>query len=189
VKKRSLVLAAVLLGGLMFVSGVVADQYLMRAPNGQNDKFKVEGFGVVKAYNAQGVLFATWSGYNVLTPNGENSIASCLSGVGAGTSFDGSCNGITTAIHADDTSYAQYTGTATNSLYPSGCNPYGNPGTCTGWQSVATISFSSITTSVTIMRAGADGSSGGDFDLLTINPEITVNPGDTLVVTITFAVT
>lgn len=188
-RRRFLVVAAIAIGGLLFLSGFVANQYLAKTQGGQLDKFKVEGFGVVKAYSPQGALLATWSGYNALTTNGENSIAQCLSGAGAGTSFDGTCNGITAQIEADDTNYKAYYGTATNTLYPSGCNPNGNPGTCTGWQSVATISFASITSQVTIMRAGSDGSSGGDFDLLSITPNITVNPGDTLVVTITFAVT
>jgi len=83
--------------------------------------------------------------------------------------------------------------TATNTMLPSGCTPVGNPPTCTGWQTTGTVTFSTgppnnPTFPITLNSAGASGQDDVPFDTVSLSPTITVNAGDSLVVTVTFSI-
>jgi hypothetical protein len=189
--RKSKLVAVGVVAALMLASGFLTYRvFAPQATNTRSDGFGLSGYATIKVYHADGTLASSWQGHNSLYQNGISAVAQCLSGqTSAGILLgNSSCTNITPTLEVDDTTYAAYRNAATNTLAPSGCNPNGNPGTCTGWAATTTIDFSSLSSSVTIMRASADGSSLAAFDNVNISPNIVVNPGDRMIVTITFTI-
>jgi hypothetical protein len=195
---------AVLAGATLFVGGMLTERAVV-SHNGpvtagtqrsessaRTDKVGVRGQASILAYHADGIQFAAWSGHNSLTGNTINSLVGCITGAYA--PFAQPCSGSWVTGIALQGGSAAAAGAATTVLTPAGC-----PSTafCTGWQSTATID-QTITTAFTISFAFAGCGSGeggpasttcnGAFDSIAINPGISVQPGDRVVVTITFTV-
>jgi hypothetical protein len=204
-ERKRLVVAAALLGALMFVSGVLSYQYLIASPNnGHNEKFVIEGHGVIMAYHADGTLFATWKGDNTLTGQGLNVLTSCLGNLTTTPVYYKACVPVVTEIAIGPSSgLGSGIAPATNTGLPAGCNPNtATPSYCSGgWVSTAT--FDCLTTNptctatlpVTINNADGGATPPGcgcsffSFDDLSVSPGITMNAGDRLIVTITYTIT
>lgn len=184
---RALYLGAILVVVAVFASGFFAYPMVVHPQaGGTSEGIPIGGYFVISFYHADGTLFATWQGHNSLYVAGINSLAECMSGQDLPPVL-GTCEGPLAYVWVDNGGNAQYNGAATSTLYPSGCNPNGNPGTCTGWQTKGTITFSSGTFPVSMSRAGTEGSSQFPFDLVSITP-VAVNQGDTMSVTVTFSI-
>lgn len=198
---------AILLGATLFVGGMLTERLVVLSPGHQPaaglqrsgssvriDAVAIHGQALILAFHANGDRFAAWQGHNALTLNTINNLAGCLSGINTAPLAQSPCSGWTTGIFVQGTGGFS-TALATNTLAPSTCTQAN--GTCTGWQSTATID-SSITTAFTITLAGAGcGSNEGGppsttcnapFDIINVNPGISVTPGDRVIVTITFTV-
>jgi len=145
---------------------------------GQSDRVGIQGRVLIQAYHANGALFTTWKGHNALTVTAINAIAGCASGLTTAPIGFGACSSWTAWIKVTAPNIF-FAGQATNTLNPTGC------ALCTGWQSTATIA---IPDSIALGQAFAEDASGTHFDEVSISPAIAVNPGDRVVVTITFTV-
>lgn len=186
-RRNSLIFAAVLIGIVVFVAGLAASPLLFPSQRSSvSEGLPIGGYFYVNAFHSDGNLFASWQGHNSLYSLGLNALAECLSGQHL-PSVLGTCTGFTSAITAEDVSFHHWDASAKNTLYPSGCDPTANPGTCTGWQAKALINFSSGTFPTSITRIDGEVSYGYPFDLVGISP-ITVNMGDYLTVTITYTI-
>jgi len=177
---------------VMFTTGFFTYQFFFASPKGPSDKFGIHGHVVVKAYHADGTLYAVRECNNVLVSRAKNAIAGCATGIGATPSGFGACSGWLTTMRAEDGSWKKlfFFGSITNTLLPSGCDPTTGAPLCDqGWISQATID---ITQNASIFAVGAGvGTSPADyvpFDSITLPSVISANEGDRLVVTITFTI-
>lgn len=192
-----MVAAAILIGAMVFAGGFFSYQLVnskARGDLGQN--IPIGGYVVIKAYHANGQLFATWSGHNTLYQWAVSAIAQCMSGTGSSPEGFDTCSGLTPNVWVyNGGSEPVLTATATNSLLPAGCDTNSNPPTCTGWQTTGTITFAASTPSgITYPYSVSEGGAAGQesyipFDTVSINPAITANSGDSLVITVTFSIT
>ena len=203
------VVFAILVGATLFVGGMLAERWVVSRDhqlaagtqgsqsNGRSDKVGIRGQGNIVAYHSDGTRFAVWDGHNSLNVGTVSNLADCITGAGA--PFAQPCSGgWVTGIFVQGTNPSGYaTAPATNSLTPAGC---GSSSTwCTGWTSTATID-STITPAFNISVAGAGCGSGyggpssttcnSGFDTISIPTAqaISVQPGDRVIVTITFTV-
>lgn len=186
-KRTVMVFATVLIAVLVFVGGLAVYPMLFPSPRqSASEGLGLGGYFYINAYHSNGQLFASWQGHNSLTGNGINGVAQCLSGQEL-PSFLGTCSGVSAYVFVNDVNFTEWRATANNSLYPLGCNPNANPGTCSGWQAKGTISFNTGTFPTSINRAGTEGSSLGALDYAAVSP-IMVNKGDYLTVTVVFTI-
>lgn len=196
-----MVAAAILIGAMVFAGGFFSYQLVnSKARGGLGQDIPIGGYVVIKAYHSNGKLFATWSGHNTLSVFAVNAIANCISGVSDTPDIFGTCSSMTSnvwvqglEVSGDNPNNIPFEGTAANSLLPSGCisvatDENGGLTTCTGWQTTGTITFSGSDLPVAVDSGGAEGP-GVVFDQVSISPTITVNAGDSLVVTVTFSIT
>jgi len=203
------------LAALVFLAGLVAGGWSLQ---GQQEKLTVGGYAVIKAYHSDGTLFSTWQGHNqMLSKAPIAACASGQTSVLTGTIYAG-CSGFTGKIYALGCEGSSPTcsigdaiiATATNTFQPPSCLTSFNIDTCTQWQAQTTLD-SQITTQITVTLLGTfPASSGltsctacagsganfpfsGTFDFFSkfttppLSP-MTLNPGDRLIVTITFTV-
>lgn len=188
-QRKRLVLAAVLIGVLVFTSGFFSYRLLVPTSNGRSDSLGLQGYVVIKAYHPDGTLYATWQGHNNIYGNAVDALSQCLSGESNSPNGYGTdCSQFINQVWISGPSLPPYVGTATNALTPTGCNPVGNPGTCTGWVTTGTVDFANYATApfpLTLNEGGA-GYSFEPFDI--VNLSITANTGDRVVFTITFSI-
>ncbi len=196
-----MVAAAVLIGAIVLLSGFFSYQVFINKGNAaHSDSIPIGGYVVVKAYHADGQLYATWQGHNTLYVDAVNAIAVCFSGQSSSPEYWNSCSPMTPEVqlggyYSSTVGEPPLTATATNSLLPVSCSPTGNPPTCTGWQTTGTITFPSTLINglqypFIVDEAGANGpSTGVPFDTVNVSPIITANAGDSLVITVTFSIT
>jgi hypothetical protein len=213
--RKSYLAAAVAVGTLVFVAGFMANGW---SRQGQRENLSVGGYAVIQAYHSDGTLFTTWQGHNQLLSKGPIAAClSGQTSVLTGTIYAG-CSGFTGKIYAmgcEGSSATCATGdalvaAATNTFQPPSCLTSFNFDTCNQWQAQTTFD-SQITTQITVTLLGtfpatsgltsctACAGSGGNFPFSgtfdffgksTTPPlsPITLNPGDRLIVTITFTV-
>ena len=181
--RLSFVVASGLLIGV--IAGAVAGYSLRPSAPSQTvmEAVAPHGHGSIAAYHNDGSLFVEKEIDNALIRYGQNAIASCASGLSATPTGMG-CSNWTSSIvliYGGSTSVP-----ATNSLLPSGCTPTGALNTlCTGWKAEATFE---ITTAIDVEDIEAQSSAGQPFDLLLVYTSIHLDPGDRLIVTITFSI-
>lgn len=196
--RKRMVAAAVLIGAMVLLGGFVSYTLVNgKGKGGLGESIPIGGYVVVKAYHADGQLYATWQGHNSLYEWAVSAIAECMSGQGSSPEGFDTCSGMTPNVWAydDGTSEPTVTATATNTLLPAGCSTTSNPPTCTGWQSTGTIVFSASTPSgisypYSVNQGGAAAQESYiPFDTVSISPAITANAGDSLVITVTFSIT
>ncbi len=152
------------------------------------------GYGVVKAYHADGTLFYEWEGHNALHPFAINAISSCLVGLDTVPSGHSNCTSMITRMQLRSTSNGGVSGASTefvtHTLLPPSCDSNSNSNLCNGWETRATFDFASLS-----CTAGSDcptlgfvrtlNTPGAEFNSLDVaDQEIT--PGDIVVVTIGF---
>jgi hypothetical protein len=200
---------AVLLALTLFFAGLLTARIWFAATaapshagalgNHPTDRISIHGAVHLEAFHANGVRFQTWSGHNSLTSYARNSIAACYSGVSATPA--GGCTAFTTQMTLHDANGSGIPGTntccppasaATSALTPTGCDPASGQGLgsgnnpCSGWTVNAT--FDGFQAPVTIASVDAHGGHQFSFDLANISPTISVQPGDRVIVTITFTI-
>lgn len=195
--KNWIIIVSIAAGAVLFTGGLLTYQ-ISNHSNAQSqlEKLNIGGYGVIKAYHADGTLFATWEGHNTLSFVAKNALALCISGLGTTPQGFGTCTSLATQISIID-----FTGGVENfeaakpstvSATPAGCIT-NTPQNCSGWTDVATFDTEitkpvSITTLQTLNAPGSGVTGISAFDELNVNPAISLSPGDRLVVTITFTV-
>jgi hypothetical protein len=190
-RKNGLIFATVILGVVIFVAGVASYPLLFpTSRSSTTEGLPIGGYFFVNAYHSNGQLFASWQGHNTVTANGVSGLAQCLSGQHLPSNFGSCSGGVSAYVFVEDIVFNEWRASATNALYPLGCNPNANPGTCTGWQAKGVINFSSGAFPATITKAGTEGTDAGAgiIDLVGVGP-LTVNMGDYLTVTVVFSIT
>lgn len=177
----------------MFVSGLVSYRVLFNTANGgRTDNFDLQGYAVIKAYHANGTLYATWQGHNNIYLNAIDALSQCLSGESDSPNLYGTdCSQFINDVWISGPSLPPYTATATSTLTPSGCSPIGNPGGCSGWVTTGTIDFANFPTAPfpLSLQYGGAGYGFEPFDDVNLSPTITASSGDRVVITVTFSIT
>jgi hypothetical protein len=196
-----MVAAAVLIGMMLFAGGFFSYQvFLSKGSQSHQESIPLGGYVVIRAYHADGQLYATWQGHNTLYVDAVNAIAECMSGASSTPEWFDTCSPMTSNVWLggyvnSNTGEPPLTGTASNTLLPAACSPTGNPPSCTGWQTTGTVIFPATIPNggsypYTVNEAGASGNEAViPFDIVQISPTITANAGDTLVITVTFSIT
>jgi hypothetical protein len=198
---------AVLVALTLFLGGMLTykllagtgEKALSGTPTANQSALRSEGVGIqgkveIRVFNSSGYLVTTWRGHNTLEYATRSAIAGCVSGATTTPSEFGSCSGPwinNIAICATSSSFGcGSSADAINNMLPLGCDPAA-VGTCTGWQSTATITIAPGFNS-----SGYDqfegtfrvGATYFGFDFGSISPSLSLNVGDRAVVTITFTV-
>jgi hypothetical protein len=191
----------------LFFAGLLSARLLLPATGASHaaaltnhpaDRISIHGAVHLEAFHANGVRFRAWSGHNSLTAASRNSIAACYSGLY--TTPLGGCTAFTTQMRLFDAGGGGIQGTntccppasaATDALTPTGCDPAKGlmnfpPNPCSGWTVTAT--FDGFQAPVTIGSVDSHGSQQWAFDVASISPTISVQPGDRVIVTITFTI-
>jgi hypothetical protein len=198
---------AILFGLTLFFAGSLSARLLLPATGASHaaaltnhpaDRISIHGAVHLEAFHANGVRFLAWSGHNSLTASARNSIAACYSGVNL-SPFAG-CTAWTTQMQLFDPNGSGIPGTntccspaspATDALTPAGCDPLRGvmsfpPNPCSGW--TVTSTFDGFQAPATIASVDSHGRAQSAFDVATISPAISVQPGDRVIVTITFTI-
>ena len=212
-RKAISAVVAVLVAATLFVAGMLTERAFLKPTVGSgvvasgasqplghsSDRVGIRGQAVIAAYHADGTRFALWEGHNSLSGSTINGLVGCITGANTAPPAEGSCSGWITGILVQGNNSAgvavQAQSSATNSLSPVGCS---NPIVfCTGWKSTATIDTSIVTPfTIDTAAAGCGFAFGGPastgcnvaFDVLSVVPQIPVQPGDRVIITITFTV-
>lgn len=152
-----LLLAGVVLASVSFAGGFLA-RPLVTPTEAYREDLAVGAYVAVRAYHADGSLFAVWEGHNALTGEGKAAIVGCLSGLdttpNTAPNIANSSTGCTSLTHllriADSASGFSATKPATKSLPvfstvvgPTPCQTDrshgGVPSPCTSWKLEATF--------------------------------------------------
>ncbi len=181
---------------VMFIGGFFSYSVIgQQNENNLTQSLALGGYGVIKAYHADGTLFYEWEGHNALTPSGIHTISSCFSSSGDGLPLGnaGHCTFGTSQIvllsgNSEIISNAFVDSDET--LLPEGCDPVSFTPLCTGWFTRATIDFTNLS-----CTPGVDCpilnevqtwiSSIIPFNTIDVTPQ-EITPGDIIVVTMTF---
>ncbi len=182
---------------VMFVGGFFS--YSMIGQQNENSlaqSLALGGYGVVKAYHADGTLFYEWEGHNALVPRGIHVLTSCFSGVGLPFNTANLCTGgifrIDLTDKVNDSNFQLIdSASSVQTILPVGCDPGSANPLCTGWSSRGTLDFSNL-----ICTPGVDCPTFNEvntrlvglapFNSLDVTPQ-EITPGDIIVVTITFS--
>lgn len=152
-----LVLAGVVLASVSFAGGFLA-RPLVTPTEAYREDLAVGAYVAVRAYHADGSLYAMWEGHNALTGEGKMAIVGCLSGLdttpNTASNVANSSTGCTSLTHllriADSVSGFSATKLATKSVPvlssftgPISCqtdrSAAGVPFPCTSWKLEATF--------------------------------------------------
>ena len=136
-------------------------------PGAQTEGLSIAGAVQIDAYHADGQRFVSWSGHNALGAAAINGIAACMPGLDTTPAYYNGCSTFINKIYVG-TRNGPICGVtdgaaATQTLLPAGCDPNTGSNGCNGWKSAA-------------------------FDWVDVSPSFAVNPGDRVIVTITFTV-
>jgi len=196
VKHRSFMIAAVA-ALLMVVSlgSFLAGSHFGTGSN-PSDALNVEGYATIKVLNPAGNTVYTWQGHNMLFDWTISDIAACLSGNTTTSYHFNGCSGWTPWIYVDwqsgNHSY-DLSAKSTTALLPAGCIPSSTYAgqLCDGWVAEGTFGPASFTSTncgtCTITAVTTGGSGSALFD--TITTSIPISTGDSLLVSVDFAVT
>lgn len=200
-------------GAIMFAGGFIAfsltqnsDEIITseNTSDSPSENLNIGAYVLVETFNSKGDLYNSWDGHNSLHKNGINSLVGCISGLDTSpNNVQNGCSGLTEQMiliqsytsgasigFQSTSSSTQMLGEVitTQSLIPEGCTTESDVNNCTGWKTVGSFDFIDLTEPTEWTHAYTR-SSDKNFNVYWAgNDDSTINPGDRVIVTMTFNV-
>ena len=169
-----------------------------------DESLSIGAYVTVEAYHADGTLYHSWDGHNLLGQAYQNALVGCISGLDTTPSHQITCTKFfdTLALTLrNQSSNAVVPLGAINTLTPSVAGlpencifDHGGQDRCTGWQLEGTFDFAGLDCDAGVNCFNATNTyssinaTNAYFNTITLDEQIPIGPDDRLIVTMDFSI-